>query len=237
MPYDFIMYIAKISATPQIKILQEKTGDILKVSPVRQIWWICETTLKKVAANQRISILYELAKNTKSVSLMVFGLRYCFGQHGMFDKNDQVKEELRWLDKKQVEEIKKLWIDAVTSIVNDNIFFKTSNPTNVLHMLRDLDPDKTKELLNSLINEDTDLDNFAEAIGKSGQDNIKGVFSHVTQKALDAFGSAEIIRARVKKRLESGIEDKSLNAIFNSILTGEGYYLVDNTRKGNFCYN
>ena len=72
------------------------------------------------------------------------------------------------------------------------------------------------------------------SIGRSGQDSIRGEYSHVGKDVLNALGGADMIRERVKKRMEATNLEKALLAVYNSILTGEGYYLIDNTKRDDF---
>lgn len=233
-PFHFISSIAKIASSHPVKVLQEKSRDTLKSGPVRQLWWITEITLEKVSPIDRSNILLDLSKKPEFISLAAFGLNYCLRQHGFYDEKDQIKKELRWVNDTQLEELKNEWIDSVAKKGQLNAFFDISDTTHVLSMLRSVDSVKTKEVVEYLISKDEDLDSFAKAIGRSGQDNFKGEYSHVSEDVLNAFGGAEMIRKRVKSRMESPVEDIGLNAIYNSILTGEGYYLVDNTKTRNF---
>ena len=233
-PFHFISSIAEIASSHPVKVLQEKPGDVLKSGPVRQLWWITEITLEKVSPIDRSNILLDLSKKPEFISLAAFGLNYCLCQHGFYDERDQIKKELRWVNDTQLEKLKNEWIDSVVKKVQQNAFFDISDTTHVLSMLRSVDSVKTEDVVEYLISKDEDLDSFAKAIGRGGQDSIKGEYSHVSEDVLNAFGGADMIRKRVKSRMESPIEDIALNAIYNSILTGKGYYLVDNTKRRNF---
>lgn len=233
-PYHFIWSIAEIASSHPVKVLQEKQRDTLRFSPVRQLWKIAEITLEKMQPDERSRILIDLSENPEFISLATYALNYCFRQHGLHNEKDQVKEEIRWVNKEQLEEIKKGWTDSVEKIVKKDAFYEISDVTHVLLMLKSIDSVKIKEIVKYLIGKDEDLDSFARAIGHSGLDSIKGHYSHIQEDTLNAFGGTDMIRKRVKSRMKSSIDDIALKAIYNSILTGEGYYLADNTKIDNF---
>ena len=229
-PDHFISIIAKIASSNAIQTLQEKPRDMFKSGTVRQLWWISEITLEKLPPNARSKILLDLSKAPEFISLSAFGLNFCLRQHGFYDEKDKIEKELRWVDDSQLEIFKTQWIDSVIKIISENAFFDVSDPTHVLFMLRSIEPKKVKDFVEPLLKKDDDLDSFAKAIGRSGQDSNKGEYSKVNEEVLNSFGGVDKIRERVKLRLVSGVEDVALNAIYNSILTGEGYYLIDNTK-------
>jgi hypothetical protein len=230
-PDNFLTCIAKITASESVKSLQEKPRDLLKSGPVRRLWWITESTLEKLPNSERSKILLDLSKNTEFITLSAYGLNFCLRQHGFYDSKDQIEEKARWIDVKQLEKYKAQWIDSIIKIIAEKSFFNISDPTIVLLMLKSIESRKAKDIVEPLLKKDEDLDRFARAIGRTGgQDSVKGEFSKVSEELLDSFGGKDKIRERVKKRLESGIDDTALSAIYNSILNGEAYYLVDNTK-------
>lgn len=230
-PDHFIVCIAKIAASKSVKSLQEKPRDFLKSGPVRQLWWIAEFTLENLLDNERSKILIDLSSKPEFITLSTYGLNFCLRQHGFYDSKDQLEENLRWVNVSQLENYKSQWIDSVISLIAKKTFFELSDPSTVLLMLRSIEPQKAKDIVEPLLREDEDLDSFAKAIGRyGGQDSVKGQFSKISEEVLDSFGGKDNIRQRVKKRLESGISDTALKAIYNSILTGDAYYLVDNTK-------
>lgn len=233
-PDHFISSIAKIASSDQAKSLQEKPRDMLKSGPVRQLWWIAEITLEKLPTKDRCDILFDLSRNPDFLTLSAFSLNYCLRQHGFYDKKDEINEELRWVDENQLKQLKSQWIDSFKTIVDRKNLFYITDLTHVLFMLMRIDTQLSKQLVGHVIKKDDDLDKFVRSIGRSGQDSTKGEYSKVSEELLDSFGGVDKIRERVKKRLEVGVEDTALNAIYNSILTGEGYYLVDNTKTRPF---
>ncbi|MDI6809883.1 MAG: hypothetical protein QME66_13075, partial [Candidatus Eisenbacteria bacterium] len=102
----------------------------------------------------------------------------------------------------------------------------------VLFTLLAINPIKAKVMVESLLNQNEALDKLAKTIGRTGKDSVKGDYSEVKSETLELLGGVEMIRNRVKKRLQSPVEETALMAIYNSILTGEGYYLIDNTKMG-----
>lgn len=161
-----------MASSASVKSLQEKPRDMLKSGPVRQLWWIAEITLEKLPANDRTNILFDLSKNPDFLTLSAFSLNYCLRQHGFYDKKDEVQEELRWVDEKQLEKLKLQWIDSFTSIIKRKVLFDISDLSHVLFMLRRINPQKAKELVWPLMEKNDDLDKFVRAIGRSGQDSM-----------------------------------------------------------------
>jgi len=191
-PDHFISSIAKIASSDSVKSLQEQPRDVLKPGPVRQLWWIAEIALEKLPKNDRSGILLDLSKDPDFLTLSSFSLNYCLRQHGFYDKDDEIQEELRWVDEKQLEKLKLKWIDSFTSIINRKAFFDISDLTHVLFMLKRLNSQKAKEFVVHLIEKDDDLDKFVRAIGRSGQDSTKGEYSKVSEEMLDSFGGRNV---------------------------------------------
>jgi hypothetical protein len=89
--------------------------------------------------------------------------------------------------------------------------------------------DKFQKLLD-VAKKDKELDSIAYTFGISGQDSTKGHFSKVSQEFLDSIGGAAHIRSRILERMKSKTPISiELKAIYNSILTGEKFYLVDSS--------
>lgn len=232
-PDNFISCIAKIASLEAVKYLQEKPRDILYAGPSRQLWWIAECTLEKLPSDERSDILLDLSKNVEFITLATYGLNLCLQQQGFYDSKEQIDEKLRWLDDAQLERYKSQWVDSVIQTIAEKTFFKISDSSIVLLLLRSIGSERTKNIVEPLLQNDEDLDKFALAIGRrtGGQDSEKGRYSKVEEDVLENFGGRHKIRQRVSKRLESSINDKELSAIYNSILTGEAYYIIDNTKK------
>ncbi len=231
-PVNFISCIAQIASLKEVKYLQEKPRDILLSGPVRQLWWLAELTLERLSICERSEILLDMSKKVEFISLAAYGLNFCLRQHGFYDSKEQIDEKLRWLDISQLETYKKQWIESVIKVIAEKSFFEVSEPSIILLLLRSIEPQKSKDIVKPLLQNDEDLDKFAIAIGRrtGGTDSVKGRYSKVEEEVLDSFGGRDNIRLLIKKRIESGVDDKELSAIYNSILTGEAYYIIDNTK-------
>ncbi len=230
----FISVIGKLSGHGQVKILQGIPRDMLKAGPIRQLWWITERILQALPQEDRIKEILALAKDPAAISLSAFALNHCLRQYGVYDQKDRVEENLRWMDEPRLEDAKRFWVESFKEVVEQGSFGQVTDSRIVLLMMHTLDPEGVKDAVKSMIRDDSGLDAFAEAIGKSGQDSNKGEYSEVKESFLAWFGDIEYIRRRVQTRLESPIEWTGLKAIYDSILTGEERYLSDNSKKERF---
>jgi hypothetical protein len=230
-PLNYAETLAVLAGSAEVKAIEEKDRDIFEVSPVRQLWRLVKSIMKTIAANDRADWLLRMAKIPAAVVITASALQLCLRQHGFYELGEAVDEELRWLGEHQLDEMKQRWIENVTTLLRENRLFETSEPARIISTVGSLDPKRLAELMQPYLINDETLDRLAKTIGeKSGVDSIKGVYSKVREDTLELLGGAELIRVRVRERMQSEIEAVSLRAIYNSILTGEPYYLVDGTR-------
>lgn len=229
-PPHFVLSIAKLSTLPAIARLQEKPRDMFESGPFRQLWWVTRAVLEQMSVDDKLSTLVALAKNPDYLSLAAHALSFCLGQHqASAEKGHTIKDE-PWLTEAQLAQVKDCWLTSATKASKQGILLNTGDKTRVLFTLLGVNPGKAKELIKSLLKRDESLDKLAKTIGRTGQDSVKGEYSKVKSEALDALGGVDAVRKRVKKRLQSPVEEIALSAIYNSILTGEGYYLIDKTK-------
>lgn len=227
---NFIIHICQISSSPNAKLLQEKPRDILKLSPMRLLWLIMRSAFEKVQMEERFDILMKLMKERRFIAIAGFGLDECLSQHGFFGEKEEVEMTKRWVSEDQLKKLKDCWIKSVGQEVLEGSIFDKASGDFVLYKLGQISSNKAKRIVKPLMENEDDFDNLFRTIGKSGRDNVKGVYAKLSEDKLKMFGDIEEIRERAKSRLDQGVEDIALKAIYNSVLTGEGYYLSDNTK-------
>ena len=90
-------------------------------------------------------------------------------------------------------------------------------------------PNEAKVLLQPLMETDDESDLVIPTFATSGRDSVMGDYSHVPTDILEILGGAEELKARVGRRLSevADVQDIALMAMYQSILTGKKFYLVD----------
>jgi len=131
--------------------------------------------------------------------------------------------------------LKEKWIKNVSSVFKNDSFDKFTGRGRILFLLPKLNEKLAIELITSSIETNEGLDRFALSIGPAGQDSVKGTYAHVKTEFFDRIGGSELIKNRVKERIESkSISDPELNTIYKSIITGKPIYYIDNTEARDF---
>ncbi|OQB75896.1 MAG: KAP family P-loop domain protein [Deltaproteobacteria bacterium ADurb.Bin135] len=231
-PPHLILSIAKLSALPAMARIQEKPRDMFESGPFRTLWWIIRALMENLPPDDRLSVLTNLMDNPGYLSLAAHVLSFFLRQHQAPDKEESTAKDEPWLTKAQLEEAEDRWLKSAEKTNEEGRLLDTGDNTRVLFTLLSINPIKAKVMIESLLNQDEALDKLAKTIGRTGQNSVKGEYSEVKGETLESLGGVEVIRKRVKQRLQSPVEETALVAIYNSILTGEGYYLIDNTRMG-----
>lgn len=229
-PPHFVLSIAKLSIHPALARLQEKPRDMIESGPFRKLWWATRSVIKQLSPDDRTSTILDLMGNPEFLSLAAHVLSFCLRQHQPSDQEEPSAKGKPWLTEADLAEAKDRWVKSAIKVSKNGKLLDTGDNVRVLFTLLAVNATKTKTIMKSLLKQDEALDKLARTIGRTGQDSVKGEYSKVKSETLDALGGTDLIRKRVKKRLQSHIEETSLTAIYNSILTGEGYYLIDNTR-------
>jgi len=229
-PTHFVLSIAKLSIHPAMARLQEKPRDMLESGPFRELWWVTRAVLEQLSPDDRTSIILDLMGNSEYLSLAAHVLSFCLRQRQPSDRKESTVKGEPWLTESGLTEAKNRWVRSAAKANKKGQLLDTGDNVRVFFTLLAVNATKTKTMMKSLIKQDEALDKLARTIGRTGQDSVKGEYSKVRSETLDALCGTDLIRKRVKKRLQSPIEETSLTAIYNSMLTGEGYYLVDNTR-------
>lgn len=226
-PHNFVLSIAKLSTLPAMARLEEKPRDVLESGPYRQLWWIVRETLETLPPHNRASILMDLVSEPEFLSLAAYTLKFCIGQHQQSEEGKST--DVLWFTQNELTRLKERWVKSAEKLSKQGNLLDSGDNNCVLFLLLAINLQKAKKMIKSLLKDDEFLDKLARTIGRTGQDSIKGQYSKVNSATLDSLGGVELIRKRVKKRLQSHIEDTALKAMYNSMLTGTGYYLIDNT--------
>lgn len=229
-PTHFVLSIAKLSVLPTMARLQEKPRDMVQSGPFLKLWWIIRAVLEESSTDDRPPILKELMNRSEFLSLAAYALSFCLRQYQQSDREESTARDGPWLTESQLALAGKQWLRSAAKMNKQGRLLDTGDNVRVLFTLLAVDSRKAKTMIKSLLGQDRTLDKLVKAVGRTGQDSVKGEYSKVKSETLESLGGPEMIRKRVKKRLQSPVEEIALMAIFNSILTGEGYYLIDNTR-------
>ena len=233
-PPHFVMSVARLSTAPAMARLQEKPRDTFESGPFRKLWWIVRAVLEQLPPDGRPSILKDLVKNSDYLSLAAYALSFCLRGHQPSDGEEPEVKGEPWLTEAQLAEVKEQWVRSAAKRNREGRLLETGDSGRVLRTLLRVNALKARAMIKSLLKQDETLDKLAKTIGTTGQDSIRGEYSKVKIETLESLGGAKMIRRRVQRRLGSPIEGSALVAIYSSILTGEGYYLVDNTRMGQY---
>jgi len=225
---DFLLALGGIAEDPRIGDLDEKRVDVLGVSVTRQLWWVAAELLENSPANERPGLLEALCGSVRGLALSTQCLQHCLEQHGFYGKDRSVPESVRLCDAETLERLKALWLEKVRAAFHDRSILEANEKGPAFFLLKRLDPECAKELVAPLLTRDEDLDRIVKVFGVSGRDSVKGKYAHISSDDLDSFFGLDLLKARVRERLNaSPIEDMELSAIYQSILTGNLYYLID----------
>ncbi|MFQ5923266.1 MAG: P-loop NTPase fold protein [Anaerolineales bacterium] len=225
---DFLLALGGIAEDPRIGDLDEQRLDVLGVSVTRQLWWVAAELLENSPANERPGLLVALCGSGGRLALSTECLHACLAQHGFYGEQRSVPETERLCDAETLERLKKLWLDKVRTAFQDESILEANGKGPAIFLLRRLDAELARELVAPFLRRDEDLDRIVKVFGVSGRDSHKGKYAHVSSDDLDSFGGSDLLKARAKERFAAGpIEDMELTAIYQSILTGNRYYLID----------
>ena len=134
-----------------------------------------------------------------------------------------------------MERLKRLWLGKVRAAFQNRSILKSNSNGPAYFLLKRLDAELAKNLVAPFLEHNDDLDKIVMVIGASGQDSVKGKYTHVSSDDLDIFGGSDLMKARVEKRLEVGLtENVDVLAVYRSILTGKKHYLIDATEGDHF---
>ena len=225
---NFSLALGAIADDPRIRDLDENRLNVLSVGLTLELWWVAAKLLKKSPAHERFGLLETICGPAGGLALSTQSLQACLAQHGFYDEHRSVPETERLCDAETLERLKELWLDKVRTAFQNRSFLDANENTPAIFLLRRLDAELAKKLVTPLLKRDEDLDRIVRVFGVSGRDSVKGKYSHVSPDLLDSFGGSDLWKARVQERLEaSQITDTELSAIYQSILTGNMYYLID----------
>ncbi len=225
---DFVLALGGIVEDPRIGELDEQRVDVLNVGVVQQVWWVAVALLEKSPTNERPGLLKALCGSRGGLALSTQCLNVCVVQHGFYGKDRSAPEAERLCDAETLERLKELWLDKVRTAFQDQSILEANGKGPAFFLLRRLDAELATELVAPFLKRDEDLDRIVKVFGMSGRDSVKGKYAHVSSDIMDSFGGSDLLKTRVSERLEaSAIEDMELSAIYQSILTGNKYYLID----------
>lgn len=234
-PVDFISSLVSLAEQPLVAEIDQKKSDILSVTLYRQIWWVLKNFFQKVDHAQRYELLRGMMADPLKVGIAALALGKCLSQHGYFKPEEAINAEARWCTNDELDCLRSSWIHTVYGSASRDGIFSLRGAGQIFFLLRKLDPDKTREMVSSMLEKDDDMDALVLAIGESGSDSIKGRYSHIEEQFLETIGNPEQIRNRVQQRVGADTPiSNELRAIYTSILGGKKIYFVDNTEGDPF---
>ncbi|MFA4911028.1 MAG: hypothetical protein WC649_08305, partial [Desulfobacteria bacterium] len=229
-PLDFMFVIAELADTEEIEKLERKDIWMSSIGAIRQIWWVIRRLLEKIPKEGIYSYLSNLISNPKYLTMATECLEFCLRQQGRLTKQKKEPEESWLCSAEELNLLTSQWLDSVSSAFKTRSFFKLSGKRGIIFLLPKLNKKLATDLILPLLENDNDIDSIAYSFGISGSDSTKGRFSNVSQEFLDSIGGASNIGSRILERMKSQTPISiELKAIYNSILTGKKFYLVDNT--------
>jgi len=227
-PKYFVEALVQLAEQPLVAEIERSQKDVLAIRLYRNIWRVLRVYLGRLDHEKRLAHLRALANDYHKVGLGTFALDHCLRQSGFYKSEDAVKENARWCTKEELEEIKNRWIVTVIKHATREGVFSLNGSGEIFYLLRRLDTKVCAEIATSLLEHDADVDTLVMTIGESGSDSRKGRYTHVTDEFLDSIGGKDQIRARVQQRLKSNTAAATgLRAMYNSIISGKKFYLVD----------
>ena len=222
----FLLKLANLAENPRLGDLDQQQNNVLSVGIVRQIGWVATDFMEKTSDEETTLWLQQLFSADATLTLATECLVFCLTQHGEYGHRS-TSESDRLCGRETLECIKDLWLDKIRESFESRSILKGNGKGQAFLLLMHLDRQLTSELVVPFLKEDDDLDGIVKVFGVTGGDSVKGKFARVSGEILELFGGADIVRARVHARLEKGVEDQELEAIYSSILSGQKRYLID----------
>lgn len=233
-PLSFMQIIGKIIELEETKQIESKPREMLSAGFIRQCWWIVKKVLTEQKVEDREKMIYSLIRDKEHLSLASQIISECVRQHGIISKEKEVSESDRWISSSNIHALIELWAAIVVEAFKTKSFLNVSDKSYIFFLMLNLAPEPLPDLVTPLLINNEDLDAFVQIFRGYGQDSIKGAFVRVDEKWISSFGDINEFRARVKRRIEDGVEDTTLQAIYQCIITGKEHYTVDGSQRNSW---
>lgn len=230
-PLEFIQHIGKVIELSEFNELEAKPRDMFTLEPIRQCWIIVKKVLQGQTKEKRKEIILALVGDELLISLTSYIVDECVRQHGWITEEGKIPQEERWFEEAELNNLKDLWVNAVSKVFRNKVFLEISDKTHVFFLMKHIARESLQELISPLLISSEELDKFVQTFRRYGQDSTKGTFVKVEDDWLLAMGNISEIRKRARQRIDEGIEDTALLAIYQSISTGKEFYTIDGSER------
>lgn len=226
-PLDFLEAIGRIIELDVTKEIESKPRQMLAAGPIRQCWWVAKKVLSGLSVEDRENMIFKLVGEEQILSLTSHIISEVIRQHGMISKEKELPESERWIAPDKLKQLIEMWITITSEAFRTKSFLKSSDKSHIFFMMLNLANEQLPAIVAPLLIDDKDLDSFVQVFKGYGQDSTKGGFIRIEERWLASIGDIDKIRSRAEARIEAGVEDMTLRAIYQSIRTGKEYYTVD----------
>ncbi|AID58001.1 LOW QUALITY PROTEIN: KAP family P-loop NTPase [Geotalea daltonii FRC-32] len=230
-PLNFLVTIGRIIELDVTKEIESKPRQMLAAGPIRQCWWVAKKVLSELSAEERKNMIFKLVDEEQIISLTSHIISEVIRQHGIISKEKELPETERWVASDELRELSERWITITSEAFRTKSFLTASDKSHIFFMMLNLAHEELPALVGPLLIDDADLDSFVQVFRGYGQDSTKGGFIRIEERWLASIGDIDKLRLRAEERIEAGVGDMALRAIYQSIRTGKEYYTVDASER------
>ncbi len=195
----------------------------------RDIRWITFNLINK--SEDKVQLITELISTKEYVYITADIIWKLLVQNGEVEATELSEKEVQWLDKESYNKVKATWVDIAIKLIQEEEILRPPFASHVYFILKDADMQKTKNLLTETLKQEAGVEKIAKLIGWSGSDSINGPYSQISEKNFEEVVDFTDLKNAARRELDSGKElTPYLRAVYQSITTGEKFYLRDVTK-------
>ena len=131
-----------------------------------------------------------------------------------------------WITDDQLSELSKDFQEIAVSVLSERLFFDNHLESHVFFEIMRSSKDNAKKFLNEVLSKDNGIIRFAEIVGYCGTDSTNGPYTLIDDKTFSEVIDIESLRLKAKE-IDSENLPPHIDAVINSILDGNKYYLRD----------
>jgi len=212
---------------------EEAEASFFGFEPFRNIRWITFDLIKR--SNKKIELIDQLVSEKDYVFITADIIRKLLVQFGEVETTEPRERKEQWIDGDSYTKIKDKWVDVAIMGIENGEILDSVLASHVYATLSRADLQKTQNLLTRVLGQKSGVGKIAKLIGRSGSDSINGPYSQITEDNSSAVYDFSVLQNAAKEELEFGEElSPYLKAVYQSIITGDKYYLRDASKGEKF---
>lgn len=204
-----------------MKESQESNYGFANQDLYRKLCWLADSSIS--CSDEKYPLLKMIIEHTENAPISAYLLDRIRSQLTEPETNGD-----SWCDEQELDELSKIYEDIACRSLKNSLFKETHLETKIFFAWKRCSEKSISSYINSLLKNDNGIFRFAEIISYGSTDSSNGPYFQMKDEVY-----SEIVDLHKLRNLVSAIDlDKqpiSLQAVFNSILDGNSYYLRDGT--------